>query len=153
MAKFTFKLQPLLNVKLQMEDNLKNELGKAIRRLENEKDILKGIESEREDYINQINSKSSGGILVEKLKEYSRYVSHLREKIALQKENVNLAQLNVDNYREQLIKVVQEREMLEKLKESKYQEFLKEQLKEEQRINDEVISFSYNIKLTGEKDG
>lgn len=153
MAKFTFKLQPLLNVKLQMEDNLKNELGKAVRRLENEKDILKGIEYEREDYINQINSKSSGGILVEKLKEYSRYVSHLREKIALQKENVNLAQLNVDNYREQLIKVVQEREMLEKLKESKYQEFLKEQLKEEQRINDGVISFSYNTKLTGEKDG
>jgi flagellar FliJ protein len=77
MARFVFKLQPLLNVKMQMEESLKNDLGKAVQKLEEEKNMLKHIESEREDYISEIGAKSSMGITVEKLKEYSSYISLL----------------------------------------------------------------------------
>lgn len=146
MAKFIFKFQPILDLKTQMEDSLKNELGKAIRRLEQEKTILKSIESERENCINEFNKKSSTGIKVEKIKEYTHYISHLKEQINKQKEKVKEAQDNVDNYREQLIKVVQEREMLDKLKEKKLQEYMKEQLQLEQKINDEIVSFKYSKK-------
>jgi flagellar FliJ protein len=34
MASFTFRLQPVLNLKLQTEENKKNELGKAVQQLE-----------------------------------------------------------------------------------------------------------------------
>jgi IS5 family transposase len=40
MAKFDFRLQALLNVKRQLEKSVKNELGAAIRELENQKAIL-----------------------------------------------------------------------------------------------------------------
>jgi len=153
MAKFVYKLQSLLNVKIQMEDNLKNELGRAVQKLEAEKQRLKAIEMEREDYIFRINGESAKGIAVAKLKEFGSYVSYLKEKAEIQKENVNYAQNNVDRYREELIKVVQEKEMLEKLKEKKYHEYVKEQLREEQKLNDEIISYNYTKTLTGDDNG
>ncbi|MCR4434498.1 MAG: flagellar export protein FliJ [Clostridiales bacterium] len=153
MAKFEFKLQPLLNVKTQMEDGLKNELGKAIKNLEKEKSLLKCIEDEMGNCIHRINSESAHGIKVEKLREYNVFISCLKEKAEKQKDNVNITQKIVDNIRERLIKIMQEKEMLEKLKERKYSQFMQECLKEEQRVNDEVISFKYMNSLAGDRNG
>lgn len=147
MAKFVFKFQTILELKIQIEENLKNELGKAIQKLELEKEILRGIEQEREASIDEFNEVSSQGTVVEKLREYTSYISYLKGRIELQKENVNYAQNDVDRYREQLIAAMQEREMLEKLREKKHEEYMKEQLKQEQKEIDEVVSFKYAKRL------
>jgi flagellar protein FliJ len=144
MAKFVFKMQSLLNIKTQMEESLKNELGKAVQKLELEKNKLKKIEIDKDECINNLKSKSSKGIIVSKIQEYNSYISLLKERMKIQKENINYAQNIVDKYREQLIKMMQEKEMLEKLKDKKYQEYLLEQAKAEQKINDEVISYKYS---------
>ena len=141
MAKFVFKLQPLLNVKQQMEDNLKNELGKAIKQLEKEKAVLAEREDEKSRCIAEFNEKAGRGISVKTMRDYNVYILHLSERILLQKENVKLASNNVDKIREELLKIIKEREILEKLKEKKFAEFLEEQLKEEQKINDEIVSY------------
>ncbi|HHW47837.1 MAG TPA: flagellar export protein FliJ [Clostridiaceae bacterium] len=143
MAKFFFKLQPLLNVKQQMEDNLKNELGKALRQLEKEKAILAGIKEEKCQCIAEFNEKAGKGISVKTLIDYNTYISYLSERIHFQKEKVKLANDNVDKIREELLRIVKEKEILEKLKEKKFEEFLKEQLREEQKINDEIVSYKY----------
>ncbi len=143
MPGFVFKMQTLLNVKKQFEDNLKNELGKAIQKLEYEKAALLRYEKEMEDIIEEQNREVFSSIPVKKLREYSAYISMMKEKIETQKENVKFQQQNVDNYREQLIKAMQEKEILEKLKEKKYEQFLKQQLKNEQKINDEIVSYNY----------
>lgn len=153
MARFKFKLQALLNIKAQMEDSLKNELGKALHKLEHEKGVLKEIEDDREKCIDRFNDKSSQGISIGRLKEYTVFISHLRDKMVRQKDNINYAQKNVDNYREQLVKIVQERKILEKLKEKKYQEYLKEQLKEEQKFADEIVSYNFIKNIAEENNG
>ena len=153
MAKFIFKLQSLLNLKIQIEDSVKNELGKALKKLDREKKALERLEKMEEDSIFEFNHKAENKITVEKLREHTSYISSLREKIALQKENVNFAQFNVDKVREKLIKIVQEREMLDKLKEKRYQEFLEEQSREDQRLNDEIVSYKQGSVRTGDKDG
>jgi len=152
MAKFNFRLQSLLNVKIQMEDNLKNELAKAMRKLEKEKGKLEQLKIAEEKCIEEFNLNSVRPTTVENLKKYNLYISHLRDRIAKQKENVNSAQVIVDKIRRELIKVVQEREMLDKLKEKKYSEYLDELAKKEQRSNDEVVSYRHN-KLTGDENG
>jgi flagellar FliJ protein len=144
-GKFVFKLQAVLNLKKQIEENLKNELGKAVQELERQKKKLMDIELERATYYQEINDKSSSGISVGKLKEFSSYISHLNEKIKQQKNNIKRAQKTVDKYREQLIIAVQERKMMEKLREKKYAEFMKEQQREEQKAIDEIASFNYQI--------
>jgi flagellar protein FliJ len=153
MAKFIFKLQPLLNIKEQMEEQLKNELGKAIQKLEAEKQVYRKLEEQREECIFNAGSEASQGVRVDKLKDYSSYITFLKKKMEKQKENINLVQKNVDNYREQLIRVVQEKEMLEKLKEKKYREFLDEQQELEQKLIDEVVNYKYNKQVTGDTNG
>jgi flagellar protein FliJ len=153
MAKFIFKLQPLLNIKEQMEEQLKNELGKAIQKLEAEKQVYRKLEQQRVECIFNAGSEASQGVRVDKLKDYSSYITFLKKKMEKQKENINLVQKNVDNYREQLIRVVQEKEMLEKLKEKKYREFLDEQQELEQKLIDEVVNYKYNKQVTGDTNG
>lgn len=148
---FQFKLQPLLNVKEQLEDNLKNKLANALRELEMEESKLSALEKERDDYINEVGKKSSKGVTVSKLKEYSAYIAVLGDRIIAQKENVNCAQNYVDKVREELIKAAQEKEILYKLREKKYQQYLEEERKSEQMLNDEIVSFRHS--LTGEENG
>ena len=79
MAKFNFKLQTLLNVKSQMEDNLKNELGKAIHKLEEEKAKLRRLEFEKNRYIMEFNEKSRK-TTVNNLIKFNNYISFLAAK-------------------------------------------------------------------------
>jgi flagellar FliJ protein len=143
LAKFVFKLQAVLNLKKQIEDSVKNELGKAVQELKRQIKILEDIETEREEYIRDVKSQFTSGTSVAKLKQYNLYISLLKEKMDHQKNNIKIAQQSVDNYREQLIIAVQERKMMEKLRENKYEEYLKEQQKEEQKLLDEIASFNH----------
>lgn len=152
MPKFSFQFQSILNIKLQQEEALKNEFGKAVQRLEEEKAEQLRLENHLSDQFEQFNEKSSRGVTVEKLIEHNAYISYLSDRIKQQKENVNFAQQNVDKVREELIKAVQEREILDKLKDKKLEEFRKEQLRQEQQINDEVVSYKHSEKNTGDKD-
>ena len=141
MGKFVFRLESILNLKVQIEENLKNEMGKAIQELEYQKGVLIQIEQQKEEQIERMGLSYQDGVLAGVLREYNFHLKFLNNKIVLQKEYINLAQVNVDKYRENLIKAVQERKMLEKLKSKKYEEYVKEQINQEQKLNDEIVSF------------
>jgi len=63
------------------------------------------------------NGKFGEGISVGELRKYNTYISYLSDRVKLQKENIKKAQLVVDKYRDKLIKAMQERKVLEKLRE------------------------------------
>lgn len=141
MSKFIFKLQPILNLKKQMEDNIKNDLGKAFKKLEDEKSALSNLQEEKESCINTVNAICSKVITVKTIKDFSKYISYLGDNVLLQKKEVNLAENNVDRVREDLLFAVKERRILEKLKEKKLEEYKEQQLIEEHKVNDEIVSF------------
>lgn len=143
MAKFKFKLQTLLNLKHQLEESKKNEMGQLARRLEEEKRLYKKIEEDRENYIKMFSDESQKGMTVSKIRDLNRFISVLKERLNKQQENVNLASENVEKCREELIQIVKEREMLEKLKEKKFQQYIREELRKEQLMSDEVAGFRY----------
>ena len=149
MAKFSFRLQSLLNVITQQEDNLKNELGKAVQKLEVETRRLSELENASAGYIAEFNEKAKK-TTVHKLIEFNEYLSHLTTKIRQQKENVNHAALNVDKVREELVKAVKERKILDKFKEKRLEEFNLEQKKLEQKTNDEIVSYKQNVGGAGD---
>ena len=146
MARFIFKLKSLLNIKTQMEDALKNELAKAIRCLEDEKGILKNFKEEQKKCMSEISSESSNGVTVDRLRAYSTYISFLKEKILKQAKKVKSAQQVVDKYREELIQASKEKKMLETLRDKQYNQYLKEQEKQEVKRIDEVISYKESTK-------
>lgn len=149
MAKFIFKLQSVLNLRKQKEDSIKNELANATRKLEAEKRKLSELETMLEDTVREFNEKTKK-TTVHELIEFNEYLSLLNSRIKTQKENVNNAAQYVDKVREELVKAVKERKILEKLRERQFEEFLLEQKKLEQKTNDEIVSYNYNENDSGD---
>ncbi len=143
MQKFGFRLESVLNLKTQIEDNAKNSLARAARELEFQKECLSDMEALKENSMNTLSSAVDQGIPVYQVKNYNSFFSLMKNKISNQKVNVNNAQNDVDINREALVKAMQERKILEKLKEKKYEEFLKEQNKSEQLLIDELNSYKF----------
>jgi len=149
MARFKFRLQSVLKLKTQMEENKKNELGKAIQKLEEEKKKLRILESQMDKLVKEFNE-SAKKTTVTKLIEYNGFLSVLNKRIKAQKENVNYSAQIVDKIREELLEAVKERKILEKLREKKLQEFFIETKKNEQKINDEIASYNFNERSPGD---
>jgi len=149
MAKFIFKLQSVLNLRKQKEDSIKNELAAAMRKLEAEKRKLSELENALEDTVREFNKKAKKATVHELIK-FNGYLSLLNSRIKSQKENVNNAAKYVDKVREELVKAMKDRKILEKLKDRQYEDFLLEQKKLEQKTNDEIVSFNYNDSNTGD---
>ncbi|QNU68388.1 flagellar export protein FliJ [Ruminiclostridium herbifermentans] len=143
MQKFSFRLQSVLKLKEQLEDNAKNNLARATKELETQKFYLEELMNENDASINSLTEEVYEGIPVYRVRLYNNYLSLMKEKIVNQKENVNIAEHNVDTNREALIKAMQERKVLEKLKDKKYDEYLKDQNKAEQVGIDELNSFKF----------
>lgn len=149
MAKFIFRLEPVLRLKIQKEESIKNELGKAIQKLESEKRKLERLKITREEIIDEFNLKTKK-TTVRSLIEFNNFLSHLNFKIKQQKERVNKASLIVDKIREELVKAVQERKILENLKEKKHEEYLTEQKRLEHKTNDEIVSYKHKGSSSGD---
>ncbi|HEX2927669.1 MAG TPA: flagellar export protein FliJ [Ruminiclostridium sp.] len=143
MQKFEFRLESVRNLKFQMEDNAKNNLALATKELEKQKEYLNGLQYANETSIQEFNTEVDKGISINQIKIYNNYFASMKQKITNQKEYVNKARRHVDIKRESLVKAVQERKILDKLREKKHEEFLKEQGKAEQILIDELNSFKF----------
>lgn len=150
MAKFKFRLEQLLNIKIQKEDLIKIKLATELKRLDIENEKLNLLVEENQKQISNYKTLLSCGTPISKIKEYNSYIFKLERKIEAQKLNINVIVKNVDKIRSELIKMSQERKMLEKLKINKLVAFEKEMLKEEQKMVDEIVSYRQNLNLVGE---
>lgn len=144
MAKFKFKLQSFLGIKEKIEEQKKNEYGKAIKILEQEKLKKAKLLNQHSDTLNELREKINGGIKPDELQQYNNFIAYLINKIKEQELAILRAQKLVDQKREELVNAMKERKMLEILKENKYTEYIKEEKKSEQKIIDEIVSFKYN---------
>lgn len=151
MAKFNFRLEPILNLKKQLEDNQKNELGKAITKLESEKYILNSIDEKLSDSIKKVNQVLCSPVLVHHIKTHNNYIKYLNDEFDRQKEVVKEESRNVDIQREKLLEIVKERKVFEKLRERLFTEFIKEQEVKEQKLVDEIICYKKSEGSNGKK--
>lgn len=144
MAKFKFKLQSFLGVKEKIEEQKKNEYGKAIKILEQEKLKKAKLSNQHLDTLDALREKINGGIKPDELQQYNNFIAYLLNKIKEQELAILRAQKLVDQKREELVNAMKEKKMLEILKENKYTEYIREEKKSEQKIIDEIVSFKYN---------
>lgn len=153
LAKFVFKMQQLLNIKKQLEDTIKNQLGAAIRKLEKEKEYLKKLESEKMHHINCIRQSMQEGISVHKLLEFNVFLDSFEHKINNQKKVINDAKVVADKIRERLVQVVKEKKMLEILREKKLQDHRISEQRKEQLALGEIANYKYIEHKAGEANG
>lgn len=153
MAKFVFKMEQLLNIKRQLEESVKNDLAKAIREIEKQKQILNNMQSNKEEHIRDIREQMLRGISVQKLKEFNSFISAYENKIIKQKKVLSDVEFTADKIRERLVQVVKEKKMLEILREKKLAEFKYNEQKKEEVILGEIASYKYIERKVGEENG
>jgi flagellar FliJ protein len=142
MYKYSFEFEELLNIKSQKEDNIKNNLSKETKILNEEKNHLDYLLSLKEKELNNFNHKGKT-IKISDIEVFYTYIDNLDMKIISQKNKVQIISNRVENIRQHLIEISKEKQILEKIKEENFEEYKKEVLKDEERINDEIVNFKY----------
>ena len=150
MAKFTYRMQSILNIQYQLETQAKMELGRAQMRLMEEEEKLKKLIDRKEAYLEEGRKMRSDALHVDDLRDNRNAVLIMDEMIEAQKVQVALAAREVEAARLRLQEVMQERKMHEKLKEKAFEQYMYEENTAEGKAVDELTSYTYGQRGKGE---
>ena len=141
MAAYKFGLQKLMDFRDRMEQEKKNQLSLALKRLEQEKDKLSELRKSQKEMDKAFAEKTSKGIAVNELKLLVNYIDYYKREIKQQKTKIKMAEDYVASSREELITATQEKKMIEKLKEIDFKKYLYMEQKKEEKLIDDLVSF------------
>lgn len=146
MARFRYKMQNILDIKLKMEEQEKQQFALQRQRLNTEEEKMEALRLEEQRLIEEGEKMRHGTINVLNIKENTQAKQYQEELINQQQVRVKAAQKNVEIARIRMQKAVQEREIHEKLKEKAFEEFLAEENMAEAKEIDQLTSYTYGKK-------
>ena len=144
MAKFIYKMQNILDIKYKLEDQAKSQVAMAKQKLDEEESILQGLYIKKEDYENRLRGNIVTKLNIITIRELENGIEIFKDKIVQQKREVEKANKRYLAAMDNLKNIMIERKTHEKLKENKFEEFVKEVNNEENKEIDELVSFKYN---------
>lgn len=147
MAKFTYRMQNILDIKVKMENQAKIAYGIANSKLMDEQGKLREIVVRKAGYEREAKELVSGNIDVHKIKENKKAIETMKSKQRTQMMNVHVAEKNLEAARVRLNNVMIERKTHEKLKEIAFEEFKQEIQYAENKEIDELVSYTYHENL------
>ncbi len=153
MAKFVYKMQSLLNIKLKLEEQAKNEFAAAQAALREEEEKLRILYDRREGYLEEGRNLRRENMNVKDLRANTEAIERIGDFIELQKLEIQKAEAVVEKAREKLVEAQKERKTQEKLREKAFDAFLLEIKKEENKEVDELVSYRYSQKTGNAASG
>ncbi len=140
MKKFKFRLEKLEDSKRYLERQKALQLAEKIRLLDFEKKKLGALLTEKRKIQQEMKNRSVFRAL--EMIHFWQFLSRLRRTVEDQKKNVRQAEEAVEVARKELLKISQEKKVLEKLHEKNYQVYLEAFNREDQKFVDEVAAQS-----------
>ena len=141
LARFSFRLQFLLDLKKRMEDQEKQTLAK----LQREK--MRILEEKRKTQLElekTLGEFYSAPLTKDRMSWFVSYIRGLKEEISRLEEEIRKKEKEIEEQREKLVKISKERRLLERLREKRYQEWLEEFNRELQKVLDEQAIIRFN---------
>lgn len=143
MAKFIYRMQSVLNIKYQLENQAKMELGRAQVALLEEEEKLQKLRDRKEAYLEEGRSLRQQTLRVREIKDNKNALGIMDELIAKQHTCVTEAEKRVEAARRKLQEEMQERKMHERLKEKAFEQFMRDENAAESKAVDELTSYTY----------
>ena len=147
MARFRYSMQSILNIKLKLETQAKQEFSAARAALDREEEKLQALRDRKEGYAQTGEALLSGVLDLRAIEENREAVRCMEVFILRQQENVEAAERNLEKVREKLAEVMMERKTHERLKEKAFEEFLMEEKRQESKEIDQLTSYTYGQRL------
>lgn len=146
MAKFQYRMQSILNIKLKMEEQAKMQFAQAQAKLNEEEAKLRKLMIRKGQYEVSLKELLQTKLDILKIEEMQNAVMRMEEFIVLQQREVDKAAKIVEKEREKLTEVMVERKSHEKLKENAFEQFIQELNSAEGKEIDELTSYTYGQK-------
>ena len=143
MTRFSFRLESILQIKIKLEEQAKMEFAAAKMRLNEEEDKLQALKDRKEAYEQELKRLYMGNLDVRRINSTSAAIEVTETQINKQAFAVKRAEKKVAAASDKLSTVMQERKSMEKLKENKLAEYMREYNEEESKQTDELISYQY----------
>lgn len=151
MAKFVYKMQNILNIKISLETQAKTAYADAAAKHAAEEAKLRELLLRRQDYEDQCRELSIKKLDIKAIKECNNAIEITKELIKKQIVAVKIAERNLESARNRLNEAMKDRKTHEKLKDNAFDVFKQEVNEQEKKEIDELVSFNYNDKKeTGE---
>ncbi len=151
MARFRYRMQSILNVKLKMENQAKQEFAAAKAALDEEEEKLEALRMRKLAYEEEAKELLQDSLKVRDIIDNKTAILRMDEYIKAQLLNVQLAAEQVERARVKLTEIMKDRKMHETLKEKAFEEFMMEENRSESKEIDQLTSYTYGQKLI--KDG
>jgi len=141
MEKFIFRFDTVLNTKEKIEEDRKNKFGISMQKLVTEQEYLQRLFQKKNDMVNQLQEKSNKIVKISELRSISNNLDIMQNIIDKQLNVVEQSEIETENRRKQLLEASKQKKVFEKLKEKDYEEHKYNQLKKEDALTDEIVSY------------
>ncbi len=152
MAKFMYRMQNILDIKLRLETQAKTEYAEFAAKLYDEEKKMEELSDKKRGYEDEYKELLSEKLNFTMISRCANAIEITKQQIKRQAITIHVARKNLDLARQRLNTAVQERKIHEKLKENAFEEFKQELNDQEKKEIDELVSFRYNDMNTGKED-
>lgn len=144
MARFNYRMQSVLNIKQQTENQTKMEFAMAQADLNKQLDILDEYINRKARYIEEGEQlRTAESLKLQDILDNQYATAQMDVMIRQQSMVVQQYETRLERVRVKLTRNIQERKMQETLRDRAFAEFLEEQKQEEAKENDQRTSFTY----------
>lgn len=144
MAKFSYRMQNILDVKQKQETQAKSAFAIARIRMNEEEEKLENLFAKKKALEDELRSISVGDIDVKELVFYNNSIEYTKNTIKRQLVEVKVASKNLEAANKRLSEIMKDRKIHEKLKEKAFEDFLVELNEQEKKEIDELVSFRFD---------
>ena len=153
MARFRYSLQSILDIKVKMETQAKQEFSAAQNALNAEEVKLANLRKRKASYEQEACELLQGPLSVRDIEDNKNAILMMEQYIQEQKGCVARAKAQVELAREKLTEVMKERKTHETLREKAFEAFLQEENRQESKTVDELTSYTYGQKRQVKNNG
>lgn len=146
MSAFRYSLQSILNIKMKMETQARQEFSAAKALLDEEEGRLAQLVGRKTEYENKAHQLLMGALSVRDIADNKNAILTMDQYIEAQKQRIRVAEKRMNTARERLTEVMKDRKMHETLREKAFEEFVQEENKAESKSVDELTSYTYGQK-------
>lgn len=144
MAKFVYRLENVLEIKMKMEEQAKTAFAEAAAKVSLEQKKLNEMYSRKESYEDSYRRVAIGIIKPVELKYAKDCIDNINRQIKIQTAVLKGAQKSLEVARFKLNEALKERKIHEKLKENAFEVFKQELNDTEKKEIDELVSYRFN---------
>lgn len=144
MAKFVYRMQNILDIKQKLETQAQMTFALANRAYMEEQEKLQSLLIRRSGYEKRLKERMDGTIDVQSVNQAKADLDAMKVLARRQMMEVHKAERILEDARQALNEVMQERKIQEKLREKAFDEFKRELAVQETKEIDELVSYTFN---------